>query len=196
MGFDKVENAVLAEAEAEAEAIVNSAKQEGDEALARFREEAEKKLEDEVRAAETAALRETARTLGIARQEGRMAVLTAKNDVLEKIFTGAAEKLRSLSVKEYQSMAEGLLKSLPSDIGGTLRVHPDDEAAFSSDMINSVNSGREEAARFTGVEKDQKIGRGFIVEGHNFTADFTIDSLLAKVREEVIGELAKELFES
>lgn len=196
MSFDKVENAVLVEAKAEAEKIADRARKDSKEAIARFREEAEKSSDDAVRAAEGAAARETARKLGIARQEGRMSVLAAKNKVLDTLFSRAADKLRTLSEQEYRGLVEGLLKNLPQDIGGTLRIHPDDAAVYTRSLLDEVNKGRSESGKITGVVNDQKVARGFIIDGPNFTADFTIDTLLAKVREDMVGELAKELFES
>jgi vacuolar-type H+-ATPase subunit E/Vma4 len=194
MSFEKLEAAVIAEAEAEAAKIVDSARSETGTLLARSREEGERTFGEAARQAEAAAARETARQLGLARHEGRLEVLTAKNRVIDEVFRMAAERVNSLSDAEYLDLMAEWLKNLPVEIGGTLRVSPRDEKRFTEAFLGRVNAGRAENGRFHGVVADSRITGGFVVTGDTFTVDSTLDNRMNELRESLAGELARELF--
>jgi vacuolar-type H+-ATPase subunit E/Vma4 len=196
MSLSKVESVIIDEVRAEAEKTVALAKQESEAALARFREAAAYELDEAVQHEEAAVMRETARQLGIARQEGRMAVLEAKNRVIETVFTKIAEKLKSLDSTEYLALIEGWLKNLPDDIGGELVMNPRDEKLVSGSFLTAINKTRSESGKIAGISFDSGVERGFVIKGHNFSADFTFDTLIGKVRETSVGDLSKELFGS
>jgi len=196
MSFEKLEAAIIAEAEAEAAKIVESARAETETLLARSREEGERAFEESARLAEAAAARETARQVGLARHEGRLAVLLAKNRVIDGVFRIAVERMISLSDAEYLDLMAGWLKKLPAEVGGSLRVNPRDEKRFTKAFLDGVNAGRPESGRFTGVETDSRITGGFVVTGDVYTVDSTIDNMMRELRESLAGELARELFGS
>ncbi len=196
MSFEKIETTVLAKAKADAETIISGAREKGERELALFREETVKEIENAIHGADIAAALETNRQLSIARHEGRIDVLTAKNKVIETVILRATEKLRSLDEKEYYEMLEEWLRHLPPDIGGIICINPRDEKLVNSRFIETLNAGRPATGRLMKVEFDSKIDRGFIIIGENFTADFTLNVLIKKVRDSSIGDLAKELFKS
>jgi vacuolar-type H+-ATPase subunit E/Vma4 len=196
MSLGKVESVIIDEVRSEAEKTVAQAKQESESSLARFREAASRELDEAVQREEAAAARETARQLGIARQEGKMAVLEAKNRVIETVFARVADKLNSLDSTEYLALIEGWLKNLPTDIGGAIVLNPRDEKLVTGSFLTTINKNRSESGTLTGISFDPGIGRGFVIKGHNFSADFTFDTLIGKVRETSVGDLSKELFVS
>jgi len=196
MSLSKVESVIIDEVRTEAEKIVAKAKKESEASLAQFREAASREIDEAVQREETAAARETARQLGIARQEGRMAVLEAKNRVIETVFSKVSDKLNGLDSTEYLAMIEGWLNNLPPDIGGEIILNPRDEKLVTDSFLAAVNKNRSESGKLTGISFDPGIERGFMIKGHNFSADFTFETLIGKVRETSVGDLSKELFES
>jgi len=196
MSFDNVERSVLDDARKDAEKILSNARKECDELLARAREENKKKLEEALQQAEAAEARETSRQIGVARHDGRLAVLDAKNQVIDEVFKKTAEYLRSLGRDDYRNLLSGWIKSLSPEIGGTIRVNPKDSILFDDAFMKRINKGRAGQGLFTGVVPDPEISGGFMVEGDTYTVDFSLDSKLAELRRSVAGELAKELFES
>ncbi|MCE5249669.1 V-type ATP synthase subunit E [bacterium] len=196
MSFDKVENAITTDARADADKILAEARGESDELLAQSRGENQKTLDEALHQAEAAAARETARQIGLARHEGRLEVLQAKNRVIDDIFGIVAEKLQSLEAKEYLELIEGWIQSLSPEISGTLKVNPRDAALLDGAFLKRINSGRSPQGTFTSVSADNRISRGFIVEGDTYMVDFTLDRKLNELRESIAGELARELFES
>lgn len=196
MSFEKIEAVIKAEAEAEAKQILDSARAESETLLGRSCEENEKAFEEAVRLAEAAAARETARQVGLARHEGRLEVLHAKNLVLDEVFRKAKDRIVSLPDTEYLTLMEAWLKSLPSAVGGTLRVSPRDEKRFTKEFLDRVNAGRGLEGKFTSVITDSQISGGFRVVGENYTVDSTIENKVGDLRESLAGELARELFGS
>jgi V/A-type H+/Na+-transporting ATPase subunit E len=195
MSFDRLESAVIAEAEAAAAKTAEMAGEETAALLARSREENERAFEEASRQAETAAVRETARQVGLARHEGRLEVLSAKNRVIDGIFLKAMERVSALSDAEYMDLMAGWLIALPAGVGGTLRVSPRDGKRFTMAFLDRVNAQRKDG-RFTGIEEDSLIDGGFIVAGDDFTVNSTLKSRINELRESLAGDLARELFGS
>lgn len=196
MSFDRVESAVIDEAKADAGEIIEEARRESEKIKARFREESERNFEEAALQSENASARETARIIGLARQEGKLEVLRAKNQVIDNIFRKTAEKFGSLPEQDRIELITGWLNKLSPEIGGSVRVSPIDAKFFTSEFMASLNSGRPSHGLFSSVTADERISGGFIIEGNNFTVDFTIDTKLKELRESFAGELARELFES
>jgi V/A-type H+/Na+-transporting ATPase subunit E len=194
MSFEKLEAAITAEAETEARRMMDATRAEAEAMIARSREEGERAFEEAVRSAETAADRETARQVGLARHEGRLEVLHAKNRLIDRVFRDAEQWVDTLSDGDYLSLLEGWLKKLPPEAGGMLRVNTRDGERLSREFLDRVNTGRPEGGRFTGVETDARIHAGFVVSGGAYTVDFTIENLMNELRDSLAGELAKELF--
>lgn len=196
MSFERIQEVITAEAEAEAKRIAEAARAGSDAVVSRAREENERVFEDSTRHAEAAAVRETARQVGLARHEGRLRVLDAKNRVLDDIFRAAAERIRSLPDGEYQALMAEWLKALPAEVGGVLRIGAQDGQRFSPAFLDSVNAGRPAGGKFAGVETDSRIEGGFVVMGSDYTVNATVENKINELRESLAGDLAKELFGS
>jgi len=196
MTVERVRQAVMAQAEAEAAKIVAEAKAEAEARAARARQAGEAALEEARRAAEAGAAREKARQLSRVRHEGRLRALAARNEKIDEVFRRAADALLALPDAEYMKVMESWLKALPPASGGLLRVAPRDVKRFDGAFLNRINAARDEQSRFAGVEADPAITGGFVVEAESFTANCTLARRLAELRESAAGDMAKELFGS
>jgi vacuolar-type H+-ATPase subunit E/Vma4 len=194
MTMEKVQAAVLAKAEADAAGIVEKARREAEARVEAARAEAQAAYEAVLAAAKARAERETARELGRARHEGRLAVLAAKNAVLDGAFARARETFRAANDWDYRGLLGGWLKSLPAETGGALRVNPREISRFPRDFVDWINEGRSGAGRFTDVIPDPAVPDGVVLEGADFTVDFTVERRLARMRESLAAELSRELF--
>jgi len=194
MGMEKVETAVLNEAKAETVKIVENARKKSEELIGKARVENEKFMEDSIRHEEIAAARETARQLGLARQEGRLEILKAKNELIDDVFNKAMSIMSSMPEKEYSDIIEKWLLDLAPEIGGVIRINPKDTGLFSKGFLDNVNGKRQPQGKFTGVEPDEKISGGFIVDGESFSADCTFEKKFDEFRKSNSGDIAKELF--
>lgn len=194
MSFERVEAAVIAEAKAEAAKIVETARAEAEALLGHARAEQERAFEDTVRLAEAAEVRETARQTGLAGHEGRLAVLEAKNRLIDEVFHTAKQRMLSLPDAEYMALMAEWLKALPEEAGGTVMVNPSDEKRFTKAFLDGVNASRPTAGKFTGIASDTRIAGGFAVAGDTYTIDATLDNRMSDLRESLAGDIARELF--
>jgi V/A-type H+/Na+-transporting ATPase subunit E len=196
MSFEKVEAVIIAEAETDARSILDKAREERESLLVQFMDTCSRTFEDDIRRAQAAEDTETARQLGLARHEGRLEVLHAKNRMIDEVFSMAREKIRSLPAKDYLEMIGVWLKALPAEVGGVLKVSPGDVELVSGYFLEEVNKARPQSGKFSGVESDRRIQGGFVVEGVDFSVDSTVESKLIELRETLAGKLAGELFGS
>jgi V/A-type H+/Na+-transporting ATPase subunit E len=196
MSFEKVEAVIIAEAEAEAKRILDKAGEEKGAVLAQNSDTCSQTFENNIHRAQAAEDAETARQLGLARHEGRLEVLHAKNSMIDEVFQIAAEKIRSLPAADYLDMLAAWLKALPAEVGGILKVSKRDYELLSGDFMKKINASRTGSGKFTAVEPDRRVEGGFIVEGADFSIDSTIASKLKELRENLSGEIARELFGS
>ncbi|MHB9028864.1 MAG: V-type ATP synthase subunit E [Candidatus Latescibacterota bacterium] len=194
MSFEKIQTVIISEAELEAKRILEEARGETDAMLSRAREENERTFEEAARQAEAAASRETSRQVGLARHEGRLQALDAKNRVIDEVFRKAAGRIQALPEQEYLALMADWLKALPSGVGGILRVSSRDVNRFSGAFLEGINKERSQSGKFTGVEADSQIAGGFVVIGENYTMNATIENKINDLRESLAGDLAKELF--
>jgi V/A-type H+-transporting ATPase subunit E len=194
MSFDKIESAIVREAESDAKKIVDKAKKEKDSILESAKSENERIYEEAIRQAEISSSRETSRQTGLANHRGRLKVLASKNILIEKIFARALENIQNLPEKDYMHLMQTWFENLPGDSGGKLVVGARDEKRFSKEFIDTVNSKRTQGGRITSVEIDPQISGGFILVGENHTIESTIESKITDLRETLSGDLARELF--
>jgi V/A-type H+/Na+-transporting ATPase subunit E len=194
MSFEKVEAVIIAEAETDSRSILDKARKEREALLEQSRDTCSRTFENDIRRAQAAEDAETARQLGLARHEGRLEVLHAKNGMIDEVFSMAAAKIRSLPAKDYLEMIAGWLKALPPEVGGTLKVSPGDAELFSGAFLDEVNKDRSQGGKFRAVAPDRLINGGFVVEGVDFSLDSTVESKLNELRETLAGEVARELF--
>jgi len=194
MSIEKVEGAVLSEAEAAARAIVEEARAAQAGELAKFAAEGERAYAAAMEEAKARAQRETIMETGNARHRGRLSVLAAKNKILDGIFHEAAETLSRLEYFEYMRVMALWLTALPAEAGGALHVAPEEVKKFDREFFKGVNSARGEKGQFTGVTGDGEVKGGFILEGADYRFDQTIEHKIQELRESMAGELAGELF--
>jgi vacuolar-type H+-ATPase subunit E/Vma4 len=194
MSIERLEQAVLAEAEAAAARIIQDARRSQAQILAEWDRDCEATYAEAVAAAEAAAAREIARHLSGQRHKGRLAVLAAKNGILEAVFARAAEMLSSLPSDDYMRLMESWLVRLPNDASGVLRIAPKDAERFTADFLGAVNAKRPDGGKFTGVEADAAVRNGFVLEAESFRIDCTVETAISGLRAEMAGELAARLF--
>ncbi len=195
MPTEKIEAAVMKDAESQAAKTLADAKRRREDEMSRAAAENDRAYDDAMAAVKARVEAETQREMGRARHRGRLDVLAAKNAVLERVFAKAVETLCSLEDKEYLRVMALWLGALPKGVGGTLRVSERDKARFTKEFLGPVNYARGETGHFTEVVVDKNVTGGFIVEGEDFSIDQTIQRKIGDLREAMTNELAGELFE-
>jgi len=109
--------------------------------------------------------------------------LTAKQKVMDKVFIMAKDSLKSLSTEEYSNFLKATLEKVSINGKGSLRV-PLGKKEIAQSVANNIE-----------IFEDESLESGFILRDDDIIYNYTFDSLVDEVREELEGEIAKNLFQ-
>lgn len=108
--------------------------------------------------------------------------LKAKQEVMDRVFILSKERLRDLNDDEYVKFLTSHLKTL--NLKGTeLLVVPEK-------MKSKVKS----IGMFSNVSDDETVDSGFLLKDRDVIMNFSFDSLVDYLREELETEIAQDLF--
>ncbi len=194
MSLDKIQSAVIASAQKEAEHIVKAAEQAARDRVARevdaIRREEDHRYQVNARAVEEDASRAVTQAKGEAAKQ----VLTRRNAVLDAVFAEAKKQILALPPDKYTAQLRKRLVAAAGITGGAVRVHPDDRIAMSS-VLAAFNTGRAENAR---VVLDESVALpergGFLFLAPSYEVDQTLDTLVQELQHELAPQLAADIF--
>ena len=184
-----MEQAVLRKAQEEADAILEQARARAEARLeresARLREEHERRVE--AMKAELEA--DLDREAGARCSEDRRKQLEAKNTLIEEVFAGAVEGVRSLPDDGYAGWLRKQLKR-PGRMPDAMVVANAQDADLLARLLKELPPD----AELVLSEKTAPIKGGFLVEGKQVDLDFSVAALLGMLRESLAEEIAAKLF--
>ncbi|HLB73071.1 MAG TPA: V-type ATP synthase subunit E [Sedimentisphaerales bacterium] len=196
MEAQQVIEKILADAEAEAEKIVNQAGEkqaaeqgDADEKLAAYNEQTRS-------LAEKAANDEKAHLLAAARMTIAKERLAEKRKILEELFGQARARLQALPDEEYRGlMAKRMIEAV--ETGDEEIIVDRADSRIDMDLLKEVNRqlgpGYRGNLRFAS-SKDDLGGGGFVLRRGKIKTNVSLAVLLNHARKELEIELAKELF--
>jgi len=204
---------ILADAAAQAEAAAD-----------KFRTQAEAEDRDLLAKSERTAAEREERLVSAAQMEARKTLLTAKQEMVERAYQRALEKLRSLPQEQYVELLAALLARASSTGREEVVFSTEDregagkaavaranellakEAApelplgdgVVANLLNKVAAGVSAFAQGTAMlavsEETRDISGGFILKDGRIEVNCTFDALVRAEREQTAGEVAKLLF--
>ena len=222
-GIDKITQRIGADTQAEIDRILADAAAQAEAAADKFRTQAEAEDRDLLAKSERAAAEREERLVSAAQMEARKTLLTAKQEMVERAYQRALEKLRSLPQEQYVELLAALLVRasstgreevlLPGGSGGCRQggCGPGQrllakEAApelplgdgVVANLLNKVAAGVSAFAQGTAMlavsEETRDISGGFILKDGRIEVNCTFDALVRAEREQTAGEVAKLLF--
>lgn len=108
-GIDKITQRIGADTQAEIDRILADAAVQAEAAADKFRTQAEAEDRDLLAKSERAAAEREERLVSAAQMEARKTLLTAKQEMVERAYQRALEKLRSLPQEQYVELLAALL---------------------------------------------------------------------------------------
>ncbi len=197
MNAEQVVEKILAQAKAEAEAIVDEAKSkvasqnsELDAELVEFDKKTQQLAKD-------AGEDKLQRMLAGARMSNAQKVLSAKVEVLNEVFDRAKKAVNQLSDEQYLSLMTALMKQAV-ETGDEEVVVDKNEKRINDAFIKTINqqlgSGFKGNLRLSDTRAD--IAGGFILSRGKVRVNVCTDVLIERLRESMQVELAAELFET
>ena len=191
-GIEKITRMIEADAQAEADRILNEAKEEAARITARYQAQAETEAADLAAKGEKAAAEREERLVSVAQMEARKVQLAAKQEMVEKAYIRALEKLCAMPDEQYAAVLADLLVQASSS--------GREEAVFSKEDRERVGKAAVEKANKASGKKlvlsaeTQPIRGGFILKDKNVEVNCTFETLVRLQKAETAGAVVKKLF--
>jgi vacuolar-type H+-ATPase subunit E/Vma4 len=182
MGLDALEGAVLAAAQAQADAILeearNAAASRLHAAIAARRAELEAQLQRDTQEL----VQSYAGHLAHARGELNRELLGLRNAILNRVFDRARLVILEMPPRAYRTAMKHLLDGVAPGRDGMIRIHPEDEDLFER-ILSELNADREEQERLrVDMARSLDTRGGFVYDSGTFEVDRTLSSVLEELR--------------
>ena len=191
-GIDKIIQRIEADAQTEIDRILNAAKDQAEEIAELYQGRADAEAAElKARNEKTAAERED-RLVSSAQMEVRKTALAAKQQMLEKAYTQALDKLCSMPDAQYiETVAALLVQAAPKGTGKVIFAPAEKERIGKAavEMANEKLGGQ-----LTVAEETRPIRGGFILSDGKVEVNCSFDTLVRLQKNETAGSVAKILF--
>ncbi|MCX8064837.1 MAG: V-type ATP synthase subunit E family protein [Candidatus Hydrogenedentes bacterium] len=193
MSLEEINSAVMESVKREADLIVKSAQKEAEEQLKKIREETERECELWYQTAIRSVDEEVSRKLVQVQGQINKEVLKEKNEIINKVFERAKQRILSLPTSEYEVLMKGLLlKTVTEGMKGKIRVHRDEVEIFRK-IIGELSNTKQVLLVIDDIEYLRERG-GFLFIGEGYIVDHTLGTILSDFQRELVPEIAKQLF--
>ena len=192
-GINKVAGRIITDARAEADAI----RQEAEQNAAVIRKQADneaKALKDRLcREGSEEAESLYARLVASADTDAKKSALAVKQELLEKAFALAVEKLRALPEKEYIGLLASLADRASETGAEQIILNAEDRVKYGEAIVKQANALSGKALTLS--EETRPIVGGLILSQGRIEVNCTLDTLAAQSRSALSMEAAKLLFQ-
>jgi len=191
-GIEKITQRITADAQAEIDRVLGAAREEAARITARMTAEADAVAAELAAKNEKSAAEHEERLVSAAQMEARKVQLAAKQEMLEKAYERALEKLCAMPAEQYIAVLADLMVKASST--GTEAV------IFSAEDREKVGKAAVEKANATSgkqmvlSDETQPIKGGFILKDQNVEVNCTFETLVRLQKAETAGAVAKKLF--
>lgn len=191
-GIEKITQLIRSEVQTEIDAVLAKARDEATAILARYQDQADAEAADLKFKNQKAAAEREERLVSVAQMESRKVTLQVKQEMVEKAYDLALEKLCSMPEDQYVDA----LASLMIKASATGR----EEVVFSeNDRTNAGKAAVEKANQISGKQlvlsgETRPIRGGFILKDENIEVNCAFDTLVRLQKAETAGTVAKKLF--
>jgi len=192
-GIEKITARIDADAQAEMDRVLADARRKADEISSKYQAQAEAETANLTARNEKAAAEREERLVSVAQMESRKVLLAAKQEMVEKAYALALEKLCAMPDERYVEVLAALMVQASST--------GHEEAVFSKKDREQVGEAAVKRANellqgggLTLSKETRPIHGGFILKAGNIEANCTFDTLVRLQKAETAGAVANRLF--
>ena len=191
-GIEKITQRIASEAQAEIDRILGDARDEADRIAESYRAQADgEAAELNARNEKNAAEREE-RLVSAAQMEARKVLLAAKQEMVEKAYIQALDKLCAMPEEQYVAVLAGLLVKASSNGKEEAVFSKEDRERVGKAAVAKANELSGKQLRLS--EETQPIRGGFILKDKNVEVNCTFETLVRLQKAETAGAVVKTLF--
>ena len=194
-GIEKITARIAQDGKAENDALLAEARAQAAGITAKYRAEAQAAADEVLEQGRRAAADRARHLDSMAQMECRKAVLAAKQDVIEEAFQAAHKKLLDLPREEYVALLADL--AAKASVSGTEKLifSAPDRAQVGKAVVVAANEKLGGSGRLTLSEESRPMDGGFILSDGAVEVNCTFDTLIRLQRGALAGEVAKVLFD-
>ena len=191
-GIEKITQRIASDAQAEIDRILGDARDEAARITANYRAQADAEAQELADKNERAAAEQEERLISAAQMKASRLQLAAKQEMVEKAYIQALDKLCAMPKEQYVDVLAKLLVEASSN--------GKEEAVFSKEDREQVGKAAvEKATPISGKqlrlsEESLPIRGGFILKDKNVEVNCTFETLVRLQKAETAGAVAKTLF--
>ena len=191
-GIEKITGRIAADAQAEAERVLSSAREEAAQITAKYKSQADAESADLAAKNAKAAVEREERLVSVAQMEARKVLLSAKQEMVEKTYALALEKLCKLPENRYTEVLAALLVRASSTGKEEVILSEKDRKRVGEAAVAKAN--QDGGKKLTLSRETREILGGFILKDRNVEVNCTFDTLVRLQKAETAGAVAKKLF--
>lgn len=192
MSIEKITSKIIDDAKKNADTVLDQARAESDEILANASKKAEEvKKNAEIQGAEEKG-KLVSRRKAVADIDGRKTILQEKQRLIAKCFDSAIEKITSMEKKAYIDFLAETVKST-GETEGELILNERDYKDVGAELVKQLSKGSA-GSSITLSKEIRDIKGGFLLKKGSVYINGTVEALVDEAREELTGEVAKQLF--
>ena len=191
-GIEKITQRIASDAQAEIDRILGDARDEAARITANYRAQADAEAQELADKNERAAAEQEERLISAAQMKASRLQLAAKQEMVEKAYIQALDKLCAMPKEQYVDVLAKLLVEASSN--------GKEEAVFAKEDREQVGKAAvEKANQISGKqlrlsEESLPIRGGFILKDKNVEVNCTFETLVRLQKAETAGAVAKTLF--
>ena len=190
-GTEKIIAHIEADAKTQADAILAEAEAKCADIRARYEEEASRLYGDRIRDGVRACQDQEDGALRISRMEARKSVLAVKQEMVEKSFDLALEKIVALPEDRYVAFLAGLAKNAAGTGEEEVILNARDRAAIGAKLLQTINAN---GAHMKLSDETRDIAGGLILRRGSIEANCSAELLVELCKGEMASKLADILF--
>ena len=192
-GIEKIAGRILSDAQAEAEAVRQEAEASANEVRQQAQRDAAAMKAQLIREGEAEADALYARLVASADTDAKKSALSVKQELLNKAFALAVDKLRALPEADYIRLLASLADKASETGSEQVILNADDREKFGEAVVKAANAISGKTLILS--EETRPIVGGLILSQGRIEINCTLDTLAAQSRTELSVEAAKRLFQ-
>lgn len=191
-GIEKITQLIESDAQAEIDRILGDARDEAARIAAQYQGQADAEAAELAAKNEKAAAEREERLVSVAQMEARKVTLGAKQEMVEKAYIRALEKLCAMPDEQYVAVLADLLVQASSSGHEEVVFSPEDRERVGKAAVEKANAAS--GKKLVLSAESQSIQGGFILKDKNVEVNCTFETLVRLQKAETAGAVVKKLF--
>lgn len=193
-GIDIIIQRIGEDSQAQVDRTLAAAREEAGGITARFQAQAAQEGEELSAQNRKAAAEREERLVSVAQLESRKLLLSAKQEMVERTFQRALEKLNAMPDERAIQISAQLLKAAASDGTGSVVFSAMDRARIGAAAVAKANELLGEKGRLILSDETRELDGGFILVSGRVEINCTFSTLVRLQKADCAGEIARRLF--